>query len=132
MLRLARSAASFLALVLVGLAAPASAQTFVQARYAVPQTPQSSVALAYSGAQTAGNLNVVAIGWSDSTAQVQSVTDSRGNSYALASGPIVQTGIQSQAIYYAANIASSAAPRAARAGAPPASRGPRPAAGRGR
>jgi hypothetical protein len=32
---------------------------FVQARYAVPQTPQTSVTLAYSGAQTAGKLNVV-------------------------------------------------------------------------
>src|SRR6185503_20949001 len=45
---------------------------FVQARYATPQTPQTSVTLAYSGAQTAGNLNVVAIGWDNSTTQVQS------------------------------------------------------------
>jgi len=109
MLRLARPAALALACAGFWLAVPASAQTFVQARYAVPQTPQTTVSLAYSGAQTSGNLNVVAIGWSDSSAQVQSVTDSRGNSYALASGPTVQPGIQSQAIYYAANIASSAA-----------------------
>jgi hypothetical protein len=88
---------------------PPPAIAFVQARYAVPQTPQTTVTLAYTGAQTAGNLNVVVIGWSNATSQVQSVSDSRGNSYALAAGPTVQPGIQSQAIYYAANIAASAA-----------------------
>ena len=118
MLRLARSAAPAPARLLgllaalaaaLGLATPAIAQTFVQSGYAVPQTPQTTVSLAYSGAQTAGDLNVIAIGWNDATTVVQSVTDSRGNVYAIASGPTVQPGIQSQAIYYAANIASAAA-----------------------
>ena len=49
--------------------------TFVQANAAVPQTPQPSVAVPFTSAQTAGDLNVVAVGWSDATTQVQSVTD---------------------------------------------------------
>ena len=63
----------------------------------------------YTKAQTAGNLNVVVVGWNDSTAQISSVTDSKGNVYALAAGPTAQTGTATQAIYYASNIAAAAA-----------------------
>jgi chitodextrinase len=50
------------------------------------------------------------VGWNDATAQVQSVSDSAGNVYALAVGPTVNTsGPVSQAIYYAKNIRSAAA-----------------------
>ncbi len=59
--------------------------------------------------QLAGDLNVVAIGWHDSTATIASVTDSRGNSYVLAVGPTVVPGVATQGIYYAANIVASAA-----------------------
>src|SRR5207247_1030248 len=48
---------------------------FVQVNAAVPQTPQATVTVGYAGAQTAGNLNVVIVGWNDSTALVTSVTD---------------------------------------------------------
>src|SRR5206468_304429 len=41
---------------------------FVQGAYAVPQTPQSTVSVTFGAAQGAGNLNVIAIGWSDTTA----------------------------------------------------------------
>ncbi|HEY1303763.1 MAG TPA: PA14 domain-containing protein [Vicinamibacterales bacterium] len=78
---------------------------FLQGNYAVPQTPQSSVTVSFPGAQSAGNLNVVAIGWNDATSQVVSVTDARGNAYTRALAT-VQAGVQSQAIYYAANIAA--------------------------
>ena len=54
---------------------------FVQSTYAVPQTPQATVTVRYTGAQTAGNLNVVAIGWNDATSQVLTVTDTVGNTY---------------------------------------------------
>ena len=81
---------------------------FVQASYATPQTPQSVVRVTFSGAQSAGNLNVVAVGWSDSTSTIQSVVDQRGNAYQLAVGP-ASAGTHSHAIYYAANIGSSAA-----------------------
>src|SRR5207249_231157 len=40
---------------------------FVQGAYAVPQTPQSTVSVTFGAAQGAGNLNVIAIGWSDTT-----------------------------------------------------------------
>jgi len=82
---------------------------FVQVNYATPQGTASNVTATYSQAQTAGNLNAVVIGWSDSTAQITSVTDSRGNAYALAVGPTVQSGTATQAIYYAKNIAAAAA-----------------------
>ena len=74
---------------------------FVQVKSAVPQTPQTSVTVTYTKAQTAGDLNVVVIGWNDSTAQISSVTDSKGNAYVLAVGPTVQSGKASLAIYYA-------------------------------
>jgi hypothetical protein len=92
----------------VGSIAPPA---LVQVNYAVPQTPQTTVTVTYTQAQTAGNLNVVIVGWNDSTAQVQSVTDTKGNVYVLAVGPTVITGIFNaiQAIYYAKNIAAATA-----------------------
>ena len=68
-----------------------------------PQTPQATVPVTYKAAQTAGNLNVVIVGWNDSSTQVSSVTDSKGNTYQLAMAPMVLTGSPalSQAIYYA-------------------------------
>ena len=93
-------------------AAPAAAQTgigFVQVAAAVPQSPQSAVAVTFTATQTAGNLNVVVIGWNDTTAQVQSVTDTRGNVYVRAVGPTVRSGLGTQSIYYAANIAAASA-----------------------
>jgi hypothetical protein len=82
---------------------------FVQSNYSTPQTPQATVTVPYTQAQTAGNLNVVIVGWSDTTAQVQSVTDTQGNAYVTAVGPTVQTGVATQSIYYASNIAGAAA-----------------------
>ena len=82
---------------------------FVQVNYATPQSPQTKVTVAYTQAQTAGNLNVVVVGWNDSTAQISSVTDSKNNTYVLAVGPTVQSGTATQAIYYAKNIAAAAA-----------------------
>jgi len=83
--------------------------TFVQANYATPQTPQTRVTVAYAAAQAAGDLNVVVVGWNDSTALVGTVSDSAGNTYQLAAGPTVISGTASQAIYYAANIVQAAA-----------------------
>ena len=76
---------------------------FVQVASATPQSTTATVSLAYPGVQTLSDLNVVIVGWNDTTATVQSVTDSHGNTYALAAGPISGTGL-SQAIYYAKNI----------------------------
>ena len=76
---------------------------FVQVASATPQSSQTSVKVSYPRAQTAGDLNLVVVGWNDTSATVQSVTDSVGNSYALAAGPLKGTAL-TQSIYYAKNI----------------------------
>src|SRR5207249_304056 len=53
--------------------------SYIQGNYATPQSAQVSVAVKFNSPQTAGNLNVVVVGWNDSTATVSSVTDSSGN-----------------------------------------------------
>jgi hypothetical protein len=77
--------------------------SFVRVSSATPTNSVASVAVAYSGAQTAGDLNVVVVGWETTSATVQSVRDSAGNTYSLAIGPTIATG-RAQAIYYAPNI----------------------------
>ena len=98
-------------LLLVSLFAKSAgaAIAFVQRNYAVPQTVQTTVSVPFTSAQTAGNLNVVMVGWNDVTSHVLTVTDSRGNNYVRALAPTVQPGIQTQVIYYAAGIVASAA-----------------------
>jgi hypothetical protein len=65
--------------------------------------------VSFSLSQAAGDLNVIIVGWNDSTATVRSVVDSKGNTYTLAGAPVIQTGTASQAIYYAKNIVAAAA-----------------------
>ena len=83
--------------------------SYVQGNYATPQTPQTTVNVTFASAQVAGDLNVVVVGWNDSIATVSSVRDTKGNVYTRAVGPTIQTGLASQSIYYAKNIASAAA-----------------------
>ena len=87
---------------------------FVQGNYATPQTPTASVTVPYTVAQGAGDLNVVVVGWNDATTTVNSVKDTNGNTYTRAVGPTVHPGPPgggglTQSIYYARNIAGSAA-----------------------
>ena len=58
--------------------------------------------------QGAGNLNVVAVGFFDSTSTITSVTDIAGNVYQLAA-PLKRGSGMSQAIYYAKNIKAATA-----------------------
>ncbi|MGO9228064.1 MAG: beta strand repeat-containing protein, partial [Bryobacteraceae bacterium] len=81
---------------------------YVQGNAATPQTSQTKVTVAFTAAQAAGDLNVVVVGWDDTTAVVSSVVDTKGNSYALAVGPTIVSGSMSQSIYYARNIAAAA------------------------
>ena len=90
------------------LASPASI-SFVQGNYADPQTSQTSVSVPFNSAQTAGNLNVVVVGWKDTQASVSQITDTLGNTYIRAVGPTSINNIASQAIYYAKNIAAAGA-----------------------
>lgn len=84
--------------------------TFVQVNSATPRGNQTTATVTYTAAQTAGNLNVVVIGWGDTTSTISSVTDSKGNSYVVAV-PLTRNtnGGLSQAVYYARNIAAAAA-----------------------
>ena len=82
--------------------------TFVQVNSATPQTNQSTVKIIYTGAQTAGNTNILAIGWNDATSNISSVTDTAGNTYQVAAPTARGTGL-SQAIYYAKNIKAAPA-----------------------
>ncbi len=83
--------------------------SFVQQNFTTKsKNSQASVSATYSLAQSAGDLNIVVIGWNDAAATISSVTDSSGNSYALA-GSVVRGTALTQAIYYAKNIAAAGA-----------------------
>jgi hypothetical protein len=88
----------------------ATTPTYIQGAFLAPTTTQSKVTVPFTKAQTAADCNVVVAGWNDATAQVSSITDSKGNVYQLAVGPTVLTGSPalSQSIYYAKNIAAAA------------------------
>jgi len=86
--------------------------TFVQGSAATPSTPQTSVAVPITGAQAAGDLNVVFVGWADATTHTIGVTDARGNAYQLAVGPTLRSnssGAAAQSVYYAKNIGAAGA-----------------------
>jgi hypothetical protein len=80
--------------------------SYAQVASATPQSPTATVSVSYPAAQTAGDLNIVVVGWNDISAAVQSVKDSAGNTYTLAVGPTTGSGL-AQSIYYAANIAGA-------------------------
>ena len=77
--------------------------SFVQVSSGV-QSSNSLVSVTYGNAQTAGDLNIVVVGWGDNTSTISSVTDSLGNTYSRGVGPTSTSGLQ-QSIYYAKNIA---------------------------
>jgi len=79
----------------------------VQQDYAAPQVPQTSVSVTYTGAETAGDANLLAIGWNDTTASIVSVNDTAGNVYHAAVATFRGNGM-SQAIWYATSIAAAA------------------------
>ena len=83
--------------------------SFVQGNYATPQTAQTTVSVKFNAAQNAGDLNVVVVGWNDTTATVNTVSDAAGNTYTRAVGPTTISSVESQSIYYAKNIAAAAA-----------------------
>jgi hypothetical protein len=84
-----------------------SVPAFKQVAAVTPQTNQSTVAVALPNSQAAGDLNVVAIGWNDTAANITSVSDSRGNVYRVAA-PLSRGNGESQAIYYAPNVVAGA------------------------
>jgi chitodextrinase len=89
-------------------AAGSAGPAFVQVVAAQPQTNQTTVTVTYTKAQAAGDTDVLAIGWSDVTSNITKVSDSSGNTYAVAA-PTVHGSATSQAIYYAPDIKAAAA-----------------------
>ncbi len=81
--------------------------SFVQTNFNTTKSA-SSISAPYSLAQSAGNLNIVVMGWNDTSTSIASVQDSSGNSYSQA-GAVVQGTNLSQAIFYARNIKSAGA-----------------------
>lgn len=67
------------------------------------QATSAAVVATMPLAQTAGDLNVVAIGWSDTTAHAMTVQDSEGNTYTQALNATIGIGT-GQSIYYAKNL----------------------------
>src|SRR4051795_3905780 len=82
-----------LGVLLTSAALAAPTISYVQGNYVTPQSSQPSVSVVFNSAQTSGNLNVVVVGWNDSTVSVTSVTDSSGNIYQRAIGPTAITGV---------------------------------------
>ena len=99
-LNLLRIAALLTGLFLVP--ALAHGQTFVQVNNNPVAAIATTVNVSYLTPETAGHLNVVVVGWNDTTSSVVSVTDDNTNTYKLA-GTTAGHGL-SQAIYYAPNI----------------------------
>jgi outer membrane protein assembly factor BamB len=79
---------------------------FMQVNSATPQANQSTVSVPFR--QDAGDLNVVAIGFNNSTSTITSVTDTAGNVYQPAA-PLTRGSGMSQAIYYAKNVKAATA-----------------------
>src|ERR1700722_9473758 len=97
------------ALALFGVAGPvAAAAPYVQGAYQDPASA-NTISVKYAAAQTAGDLNVIVVGWNDSTSGVNSITDSSHNIYLVAAGPTTSPGAGTQVIYYAQSIAAGAA-----------------------
>ena len=99
------------AAVTVNLAAAAVATTppaLVQVKAATPQTSQTAVPVTYTNTQQAGDTNIIAIGWNNTTSTITAVTDTAGNTYQAATPTTRGTGV-SQAIYYAPNIKAAPA-----------------------
>ena len=98
---------SLLALaVLLVVPALAVGQTLVQQNSNTfdPNNPNlGAVSVSFPNPETATNLTVVVVGWSDTSSTVASVTDDGGNSYQLAAGTNASSCC-SQAIYFAKNI----------------------------
>ncbi|MBV9893806.1 MAG: hypothetical protein JO020_06540 [Chloroflexi bacterium] len=82
--------------------------SFKQTSNAVPQSSQQVVQVRYNNPQTAGDTNILLIGWNDNTSSLVGVSDSAGNSYQVAV-QVARGQKLSQAILYAKNIKAAPA-----------------------
>ena len=79
---------------------------FVQQASSVLATGTSATANVGLSPQQAGNLIVIAVGWTDTSESVDTVSDTLGNTYKLAIGPTREGQDLSQSIYYANSVAA--------------------------
>lgn len=82
---------------------------FVQANSSHTSAGVTSQTVVFSGAQSAGDLNVIAIGFCNSTSTISSVADTEGNTYAVAAPATSASTNLTQVIYYAPSIAAAGA-----------------------
>jgi hypothetical protein len=87
----------------VGTTATLVIGRFVQANAATPQTPQSTVSVIFPKSQLPGDLNILVVGWKDTSSYILSIKDSAGNTYKTAVPRLSGVGL-SQTIRYAPNI----------------------------
>jgi hypothetical protein len=88
---------------------PLAPIAFVQVAASTPGGWVHSVSATFAQPQLAGDLNVIAIGWNNTTANIADVSDTSGNVYQLAVGPTQFAPDLTQFIYYAPNIAAAGA-----------------------
>src|SRR5438552_268912 len=86
----------------------AAAISFVQANASTNDAAASTIAQAFTTANTAGNLIVVAVSWGDNAAPSIRATDTLGNTYAVAISDFDPGNRQGLAILYASNIRAGA------------------------
>ncbi len=86
--------------------APAASVAFVQ--HAEAGGYASSLTATFALAQHVGDLDVVVIDYASSQT-IASVTDTSGNTYAVAASPVANSSAGAQVIYYAHGIAAAAA-----------------------
>jgi galactose oxidase-like protein/Big-like domain-containing protein len=97
------------AIVLVSTAQPANAAVgFVQAAGSTNDAPATTIAQAFSAANTAGNLIVVGVSWGDNPAPSIRATDTLGNTYSVVTNDFDPGNRQGLAILYAPNIRAGA------------------------
>jgi hypothetical protein len=82
--------------------------TRVQSATALNTGTGTSFGVTFTKPHQAGDLIVIAVGWTDTSFVVNSVTDSAGNTYHLAVDRATYGADLSQSIYYAFGIAASA------------------------
>jgi len=80
-------------------------QTFVQLATVYQNTTATTISKAFTSTSTTGNLIIVHLDWDGQTRNISALTDSKGNTYHLISGPTNWNGTNYRAdLWYAYNI----------------------------
>ena len=80
--------------------------SYVQGAAEVSARRALQISATFPNTQSAGDLDVIFIAWTNTDAQVVSVSDASGNLY-LRAGSVTYAGVATQVAYYASNIAAA-------------------------